>query len=80
MMIIHRRTYIKSFKHFRFIIFIYSKILLINIFLDEETNVKEEPSSPIEEENLSTQIDHTLIDALSASREKFPTSINNCII
>ncbi len=40
-------------------------------FLDDDT---QEQSSPHVEENLDTQIDHTLINALSASREKFPTS------
>lgn len=43
--------------------------------------MKDEQTSPAIEENLVTQIDHTLINALSASREKFPTSnkifINN---
>ncbi|CAF1031540.1 unnamed protein product [Adineta ricciae] len=41
---------------------------------DEETHIKHEQSSPIEDDNLGTQIDHTLINALSASREKFPTT------
>lgn len=31
-------------------------------------------SSLMDEDNLSAQIDHSLINALSASREKFPTS------
>lgn len=45
---------------------------------DDETHTKhEQSSSPTTEDNLGTQIDHTLINALSASREKFPTSKNN---
>jgi hypothetical protein len=32
--------------------------------------------SSADEDNLGTRIDHTLINALSASREKFPTSRN----
>jgi hypothetical protein len=41
---------------------------------DDETHLKDEQSSPNIEENLGTQLDHTLINALSASREKFPTT------
>ncbi|CAF0873308.1 unnamed protein product [Adineta steineri] len=41
---------------------------------DDDAHIKEEISSPIEDDNLGTHIDHTLINALSASREKFPTT------
>ena len=40
-------------------------------FLDA---VKHERSFPDPEENLDVQLDHSVINALSASREKFPTS------
>ncbi|CAF4537870.1 unnamed protein product, partial [Rotaria magnacalcarata] len=39
---------------------------------DNETNIKNEQSLSNDEDNLGVQIDHTLINALSASREKFP--------
>ncbi|CAF1935180.1 unnamed protein product [Rotaria magnacalcarata] len=41
---------------------------------DNETNIKNEQSLSNDEDNLGVQIDHTLINALSASREKFPTT------
>jgi hypothetical protein len=57
-------------------------IFLIRSYVDDDddANIKEEPSSSIDDDNLGTQIDHTLINALSASREKFPTSINNLLL
>ncbi|CAF2777943.1 unnamed protein product [Rotaria sp. Silwood2] len=42
---------------------------------DDDTHIKQDQlSSLIDEDNLGAQIDHTLINALSASREKFPTT------
>ncbi|CAF4006009.1 unnamed protein product [Rotaria sordida] len=41
---------------------------------DDTQNKQEQSSSLIDEDNLGAQIDHTLINALSASREKFPTT------
>ncbi|CAF1434319.1 unnamed protein product [Rotaria sp. Silwood1] len=42
---------------------------------DDDTHINQEQSSSlIDEDNLDAQIDHSLINALSASREKFPTT------
>ncbi|CAF4411322.1 unnamed protein product [Rotaria sp. Silwood2] len=41
---------------------------------DNNTQIHQENSSIIQEDNFDTQIDHTLIDALSASRQKFITN------
>ncbi|UJR22406.1 hypothetical protein I4U23_025467 [Adineta vaga] len=41
---------------------------------DEDIHIKQEQSSAVEEDTFGTHIDHTLINALSASREKFPTT------